>query len=73
MGGCATPISALAQIEGDRLYFQGNVVSLDGSKKVDINKTVPLSAGSSVGREAGQEILAIGAAAIIQEIRNAGK
>lgn len=73
MGGCATPISALAQIQDDQIFFQGNVVSLDGRQKVDISTTVPIAVGASIGTEAGQEILAMGAEEIIQEIRNAGK
>ena len=73
MGGCATPISALAQIQGDEIFFKGNVVSLDGREKVDISTTVSVSIGSEIGTEAGQEILAMGAAEIIQAIRNAGK
>ena len=73
MGGCATPISALAQIQGDEIFFQGNVVSLDGREKVDISTTVPISVGAAIGTEAGQEILAMGAEEIIQKIRNAGK
>lgn len=73
MGGCATPISALAQIQDDQIFFQGNVVSLDGREKVDIKTTVPISVGAAIGTEAGQEILAMGAEEIIEEIRNAGK
>ncbi|MGV3596149.1 MAG: hydroxymethylbilane synthase [Sediminibacterium sp.] len=73
MGGCATPISALAQIQGDEIFFQGNVVSLDGKEKVDISTTVPVTVGAEIGTEAGQEILGMGATEIIQAIRNAGK
>ena len=73
MGGCATPISALAQIQGDEIFFKGNVVSLDGREKVVISTTVSVSIGAEIGTEAGQEILAMGAAEIIQAIRNAGK
>jgi len=73
MGGCATPISALAQIQGDEIFFKGNVVSLDGREKVDISTTVSVYIGAEIGTEAGQEILAMGAAEIIQAIRNAGK
>ncbi len=73
MGGCATPISALAQIQGDEIFFQGNVVSLDGKEKVDISATVSVSVGPEIGTEAGQEILGMGAVEIIQAIRNAGK
>jgi hypothetical protein len=48
-------------------------VSLDGREKVDISTTVSVSIGAEIGTEAGQEILAMGAAEIIQAIRNAGK
>jgi len=52
MGGCATPISALAQIQGDEIFFKGNVVSLDGREKVDISTTVSVSIGAEIGTEA---------------------
>ena len=32
MGGCSTPIGALAQIEGDDLFFQGNLLDEAGEK-----------------------------------------
>jgi hydroxymethylbilane synthase len=34
LGGCSTPISALAEIEDGELYFIGNVLSPDGRSKV---------------------------------------
>jgi len=30
MGGCSTPISALAEIENNNVHFKGNIFSLDG-------------------------------------------
>jgi len=33
MGGCSTPISALAEIKNDTVYFKGNIFSLDGKEK----------------------------------------
>ncbi|HXB42694.1 MAG TPA: hydroxymethylbilane synthase, partial [Puia sp.] len=38
LGGCSTPISALAEIEEDELFFRGNIYSLDGKKKLEIEK-----------------------------------
>ena len=36
LGGCSTPISALAQIKDDKLFFKGNILSVDGKEKVEI-------------------------------------
>src|SRR6478752_7363780 len=40
MGGCSTPIGALAQIEGGDLLFKGNILSPDGTQKATIEKRV---------------------------------
>ena len=37
LGGCSTPISALAQIKDDKLFFKGNILSVDGKEKVEIS------------------------------------
>ncbi|WP_315819881.1 hypothetical protein [Paraflavitalea speifideaquila] len=38
LGGCSTPISALAEIKHEQIYFQGNILSIDGQQKVSIEK-----------------------------------
>lgn len=58
MGGCATPISALAQIENGRMFFQGNVLSPDGKQKASIKKDASLDNASGLGTEAGNELMA---------------
>src|SRR5665213_1051034 len=35
LGGCSTPISALAVIENDSIIFKGNICSVDGRKTFD--------------------------------------
>jgi hydroxymethylbilane synthase len=73
MGGCSTPISALAMVSGDTVVFRGNVLSTDGKQKAEINKTTPVSAATDLGIMAGKEILHNGANKIIEQIRNAQK
>lgn len=70
MGGCATPIAAFAQVKGDTIHFQGNIVSLGPSpKKKEINRFFPLDKAADVGKLAAEELLQNGGEAIIQEIR----
>ncbi len=73
MGGCSTPISALAKVEGKAVMFNGNILSTDGKQKVEINKTVALNEAASLGTIAGEEVLKNGGDKIIEQIRNAGK
>ncbi len=70
MGGCATPISAFAQIVNDEIVFQGSILSVDGKDKVEINKTVPVTERENLGQLAAIEVLANGGEAILNKIRN---
>ena len=71
MGGCTTPISALAIIQENTVHFRGNVLSLDGKQKAEIEKIVPVSEAGALGEQAAEELLQKGGAAIIESIRNA--
>ena len=73
LGGCSTPISALAEIEEDELYFRGNIFSLDGRKKVEIEKVLPIDTIANLGKWAAEELLSNGGQEIADEIRNATK
>lgn len=42
MGGCSTPVGALAVIEDETLHFKGNVCSLDGATCLTEERTVSL-------------------------------
>ncbi len=72
LGGCSTPISALASIEGDKLAFRGNMLTKDGKQKAEIYKEALVTDARNLGAEAANEILANGGDAIIDQIRNAG-
>ncbi|MBS1567342.1 MAG: hydroxymethylbilane synthase [Bacteroidetes bacterium] len=73
LGGCSTPISALAIADNRELHFEGNILSVDGREKVDIKKTVPLGKAADLGRAAAQEVLDKGGKEIAEAIRYAGK
>lgn len=65
LGGCSTPISALAQVIEGHIYFNGNVLSTDGKEKIEIEKNIPLKEISNWGVILAIEILKKGADKII--------
>ncbi len=69
LGGCSTPISALAQIENDTIHFKGNILSVDGKQKVTIEKTTGKSGSHDWGRLLAIELLNNGGQAIADGIR----
>jgi hydroxymethylbilane synthase len=71
LGGCSTPISALAEIEDGDVYFSGQLLSLDGKQKVEIEKILPLDKADGIGRAAAEELLENGGKAIAESIRTA--
>lgn len=72
MGGCSTPISALAVIEDGQILFKGNILSLDGKDKIEIEQQQPLSSAENLGVELANELLKNGADRIVASIRNLG-
>jgi hydroxymethylbilane synthase len=74
LGGCSTPISALAVIEKDMIIFKGSICTIDGRKKSDIEKKVSIKNKNELGIIAANEILQTEEAKqIIREIHNVKK
>jgi hydroxymethylbilane synthase len=71
LGGCSTPISALAVEENNNLIFKGNILSLDGTQKVEIAKSMSAGNADELGKISGKELLANGGKEIAEEIRHA--
>ena len=72
LGGCSTPISALAVFENNKVVFKGNVCSVDGKEKFDIYKEAEVKNYNDLGVNAAEELLKNERAReIIYEIRNA--
>ena len=57
LGGCSTPISALAEVEDGDVYFCGQLLSPDGRQKAEIEKILPLDKADGIGRAAAEELL----------------
>ncbi|MBS1607798.1 MAG: hydroxymethylbilane synthase [Bacteroidetes bacterium] len=73
LGGCSTPISALAEINNNEVVFKGNILSIDGKQKAEIERKVAIDKANHLGKEAAEELLNKGGRQIAEDIRNAGK
>lgn len=60
-GGCSAPVGALAVIVGGRIRLRGNVLSLDGAHRYDIEADGLAADARAVGIEAAERILERGA------------
>jgi len=70
LGGCSTPISALATIYNSQVHFKGNILSLDGTQKATIEKTIAINNSNNLGVIAAKELLQNGGQVIADQIRN---
>ena len=57
MGGCSTPISALAAVAGDQVIFRGNICSVDGSNLEAIKSQRAISEAGNMGLRAANDLL----------------
>jgi hydroxymethylbilane synthase len=71
MGGCSTPISALAKLTDGHVVFKGNVLTPDGSKKAYVEERLPVAKGEDLGVQSANKILQGDGRQIMEEIRNA--
>ena len=73
LGGCSTPVSALAIIKNGEVHFRGNILSLDGKEKVEIEMTCASLQAEDLGISAANNLLNKGGKEIANSIRNATK
>ena len=59
-GSCRTPIAGHAIIEGGRLKFRGQALTLDGKHIFEVTREGALSDGFKMGQDAGEEVKARG-------------
>ncbi len=69
LGGCTTPISALAKVENGYVQFVGQLMSLDGIEKIEVRRFLPLAESENMGVDAGLEVLENGGRSIIEKIK----
>ena len=73
LGGCSTPISALAEVKRKYVHFRGSIVLPDGKDKATIDWRIEKSKADNLGRVAAEGILDGKGKEIIEKIRNATK
>ena len=67
-GGCSTPISALAVIKNDVVYFKGNILSPDGKEKAELESSAPIFDRVNLGAKMALQLLQKGGQAIAENI-----
>lgn len=72
-GGCTAPIGALAYIKEERIYFQGVLLSPDGSKKIAVNRDVKLEDKDEVASWCSDFIIERGGKRMMEDIVRATK
>lgn len=70
MGGCSTPISALAAVTVDSIEFRGNIILPDGSRKIEIEKVFSKDQINEAGKIAADELLQNGGQEIVEAMKN---
>lgn len=72
MGGCSTPISALAQMRGGKVWLRGNICAPDGSRMVEVEKESAPEQAQTLGVLLANELLNQPyVTEIVQQVRNA--
>jgi hydroxymethylbilane synthase len=68
-GGCTAPIGGNAKITGDTIYFKGILIAIDGTEKVEVEKTLPMSEWKSLGKICAEEVLGNGGKKLMESIK----
>lgn len=69
-GGCSAPVGAYAEIKNEQIHLIAGIFSLNGEKKVKVEKTVTLDAAEQLGIACAQEALSKGGQAIMESLKN---
>ena len=72
-GGCSAPIGALAFVKKEEVHFQGVLLSLDGSKKIEVKRVEKLGSHNGIAKFAADYIFERGGNRLMDDIKNADK
>ena len=68
-GGCTAPIGALATLRGNKLYFRGILLSLDGQEKYEFSKETLVDELDGFGHACAREVLQQGGKELMATIK----
>ncbi|MES2881663.1 MAG: hydroxymethylbilane synthase [Bacteroidota bacterium] len=57
MGGCSTPISAIAQVKNGQVHFDGNIVSVDGTMVASRSGSATIALANDMGQRLARQLL----------------
>jgi hydroxymethylbilane synthase len=69
IGGCSTPISALAEVKDNEVHFRGNILHPETFRGPGCNLTYPISESATLGGIAAKSILKSGGQEIIERLQ----
>ena len=72
-GGCTAPIGAIAFIKDEQVFFQGVLLSADGSKKIEVSRTEKLGEHHEIASFCANYIIERGGKHLMENIKKADK
>lgn len=72
-GGCSAPIGALAYIKNEEVNFQGVLLSLDGKKRIEVNRVEKLGNHHKIAQFSADFVIERGGKRLMNELRSIGK
>jgi hydroxymethylbilane synthase len=72
-GGCTAPIGAIAFIKEEVITFQGVLLSPDGSKKIEVNRSENLGAHHNIASFCAEYIIERGGKRLMDAIKNSNR
>ncbi|HUH28316.1 hydroxymethylbilane synthase [Gelidibacter sp.] len=67
-GGCSAPIGALAFIKNEEVNFQGVLLSVDGTKKIEVTRTEKLGNHHNIAQFSADYVLERGGSRVMNEL-----
>lgn len=68
-GGCTAPIGAYAKIIDKKIIFKGILLSLDGSKKIEVNETTEIEHWNGFGKRLALQLVNNGGKELMEQIK----
>ncbi|WP_372754853.1 hydroxymethylbilane synthase [Mariniflexile sp.] len=72
-GGCTAPIGALAYIKNEEVNFKGVLLSIDGSKRIDVTRVKKLGEHHDMAEFCANFVIERGGKRLMDSIKNANK
>lgn len=72
-GGCSAPIGAIAFVKDDEILFKGVLLSLDGSKRIDVTRTEKIGSHYNMAEFCANYIIERGGKRLMDEIKKHDK